>query len=367
MDISASSSFTLGILGGGQLGRMSAIAAAQLGISVIILCPEENSPASKVAKHTIIAAYDDKDALKSLSEQTDIISYEFENIPVQTIEYLESLKPKSVLPEKTLLHVSQDRIKEKQFLNENGIETARWKYVKTLDDIKSTAAIWNADGFILKTTRFGYDGKGQIKCDTNHIENDLNLEAFLEDTKDQDIIMEDLIDFSCEISVVMARDKDKKSNSYGPMLNDHRNHILHTTTVPSGVSKKTADQALDCAQKIADAVNLTGVLTVEYFVRTDGSVLVNEIAPRTHNSGHWTIDACAISQFENHVRTVCGLPVGSTQRHSDAQMLNLIGDDINNITPYLNDDNACVHLYGKKDARAGRKMGHITTLKSKTS
>lgn len=367
MDISASSSFTLGILGGGQLGRMSAMAAAQLGISVIIFCPEENSPASKVAKQTIVADYDDKDALKTFSELTDIISYEFENIPIETVEYLESLKPQSVLPEKTLLHVSQDRIKEKQFLNDNGIETARWKHIQSIDDIKNTAKSWGADGFILKTARFGYDGKGQIKCDTNQIEMDNDLKAFLNDTHGQDLIMEDLIDFSYEISVIVARDKTGISSSYGPMLNDHKNHILHITTIPANVSKATTDQALECAQKISHAVNLTGVLTVEYFVRQDGRVLVNEIAPRTHNSGHWTVDACAISQFENHVRTVCGLPVGSTANHSDAQMVNLIGDDINNIQNYLRDENACVHLYGKKDARAGRKMGHITTLKPKTT
>ena len=356
---------TLGILGGGQLGRMSAMAAARLGISVIIYCPEENSPASEVSKETIVAPYDDKDALQRFSALTDIISYEFENIPVETIDYLNSLKSDSVLPTKTLLDVSQNRLSEKSFLNENSIKTARWAKVTTLDDIKNVCNEWNIKGFIIKTARFGYDGKGQIKCDTDSLDHNTELQNFLKETQEQELILEELINFTCEVSVIVARDKYGKTECYGPMLNEHRNHILHKTFVPSGVSETVSNQALSVAKTIADAVNLTGVLTVEYFAMPNDTVLVNEIAPRAHNSGHWSIDACTVSQFENHVRTVCGLPVAPPMRHSDVEMLNLIGDDVEIVDTYINEPNACVHLYGKKEVRAGRKMGHINFITAK--
>lgn len=351
---------TLGILGGGQLGRMSAMAAARLGICVVIFCPEENTPASHVASETIIAPYDDKDALKIFSEKTDVISYEFENIPVETIEYIETLKNNSVFPDKALLNVSQDRIKEKTFINTSKIETTRWKSVSDINDIQNTLKEWNTSTFILKTTRDGYDGKGQGKFDTKDID---TIFAFLNETQEHALIMEELVDFTCEISIIIARDKSGKTSVYGPMLNEHKNHILHTTTVPTGVTKNVEDKAIKIANTIATSVNLIGVLTVELFVCPDERILVNEIAPRTHNSGHWSIDACAVSQFENHVRSVCGLPVGSSKRHSDAKMLNLIGNDINNIDQYMTTPHTCVHLYGKKEARTGRKMGHINFIK----
>ncbi len=355
--------FTLGILGGGQLGRMSAMAAARLGINIVILCPEENSPASHVAKETIIASYNDLDALKIFSDKCDAISYEFENIPTDTVDYLESLKQGSVLPDKNLLNISQDRIKEKTFLNDNGINTTRWNGVSTVNDIKNTANNWGSNEFILKTTRFGYDGKGQIKSDISDIKDNNELQNFLEATKNQELIMEELVNFTCEVSVIIARDKYGKTEAYGAMLNEHKNHILHKTTVPSGIYIDTENTALGVAKNIAESVNLIGVLTVEFFVLTDGSILVNEIAPRTHNSGHWSIDACAVSQFENHVRTVCGMPAGSASRHSDAQMINLIGSDIEQVSKHITKPQTCIHLYGKTEVREGRKMGHINFLK----
>ncbi len=356
---------TLGILGGGQLGRMSAMAAARLGIATVIFCPEEDSPASHVAIGTMVAAYNDEEALKAFADKCNFITYEFENIPVETIEYLESLKAAPIYPEKALLLVSQDRIKEKSFINDLAIKTTRWKEISNIDDIKAAVNDWNASSFILKTTRFGYDGKGQIKCNALDLDSNSELSAFLEKVNGQGLIMEEPVDFTCEVSVIIARDVHGNSQTYGPMLNEHKNHILHKTTVPCGIDQGLNDRAIEIAKTIADEVNLIGVLTVEFFVCKDGSVLVNEIAPRTHNSGHWSIDACAVSQFENHVRTVCGLPVGSSTRHSDAVMLNLIGDDINNIDQYLTDPYTCVHLYGKKEARNARKMGHITFLETK--
>ncbi len=354
---------TLGILGGGQLGRMSAMAAARLGISVIIYCPEKDSPASQVVKETIVASYDDKDMLKKLSNNTDFISYEFENIPTETIKYLNSLKKNSTRPDTALLDVSQDRVKEKTFLNECGIETARWAPISSIEDIKLKVQEWETDGFILKTARFGYDGKGQIKCDATGFESNNELLAFLEETKEQSLVMEDIIPFDYESSVIIARDNNGKTVTYGPMLNEHKNHILDKTYMPANVSKQTEDRALESANKIADDLDLTGILTVEFFVLQDGQVLANEIAPRTHNSGHWSIDACAVSQFENHIRAVAGLPVGKTTATTPSEMLNLIGDDINNIADHYCENGACIHLYGKSEAKDGRKMGHITFLK----
>lgn len=357
---SAPNQITLGILGGGQLGRMSAMAAARLGIKTIIFSDTEKSPAAHVASKTIIAPYNDKKTLDEFKACTDVITYEFENIPVETILYLEE-KGAQILPDKSLLDVSQDRIKEKQFLNDLGIETAKWQKIGSAEDL------WQAgmQDFVLKTTRFGYDGKGQIVSSLEECETCDELSSFFKNHKDHDLILEEKIDFTDEMSVIIARNEKGQSAIYGPMLNIHKNHILHKTVFPTDFSEDIKQKAHQIAEKIANKINLIGVLTVEFFVCKDGRLLANEIAPRTHNSGHWTIDACPVSQFEQHVRAVCGLPLGSTHAHSDAEMLNLIGDDVKDISNYLKQDNACVHLYGKKDARKGRKMGHVTFLKEK--
>ncbi len=357
---------TLGILGGGQLGRMSAMAAARLGIEVIIFSPEQDCPASHVAKETIIAEYNNEDALKKFSNKTDVITYEFENIPLDTILYLEKLKPGSVLPEKKLLEVSQDRIKEKTFLNKLEIKTTRWKEIREIDSIIETCEKWQCNDFILKTARFGYDGKGQIKCSSSGLKENKTLMNFIESSKNNGIIMEEIVPFTKEISIIISRDNNGKTAIYGPMLNEHKNHILYKTTIPCQIKDSARKTALDVSKTIANAVNLIGVLTVEFFVCNDNIILVNEIAPRTHNSGHWSIDACCVSQFENHVRTVCGIPVGSSKRHSDAIMINLIGKDIAKIDEYIESELTNIHLYGKKEVKSGRKMGHVTRLLEKT-
>jgi 5-(carboxyamino)imidazole ribonucleotide synthase len=349
-------SITLGILGGGQLGRMSALAAARLGIKCVIFTDEKNSPASDVAHETIVASYNNKKALKTFAGKVDVISYEFENIPIETVRYLKKLKP--VYPDEKLLEVSQDRLKEKAFLNKINIDTARWKSAKTVSDVGKILKSWKKSACVIKTTRFGYDGKGQFLCRSK---SDINA-AFRKLTS-RDLIVEELIDFACEISVIVARDKTGKTAIYGPVLNEHRHHILHKTTVPAKISPLLQKETQRIAQRLAKAVNLRGVLALEMFVTKDGRILANEIAPRTHNSGHWTIDACAVSQFEQHVRTVCGLPVGSPDRHSDAVMINLIGRDVLESAAYLKQKNACVHLYGKRTIKPGRKMGHVTILK----
>ncbi len=348
---------TLGILGGGQLGRMSAQAAEKLGIPVVIYTPEENSPASQVATETIIADYDDEQALTAFSEKVDVISYEFENIPVETIRYLKKLKP--VYPNESLLEASQDRITEKLYLNSIKIPTARWSAPKSPEEALKMLKEWGADSCIFKTTRFGYDGKGQARYTI-----DTNIDTLWSEFSNAPLIMEEIIDFSCEISVIVARDKDKNIIHYGPMLNEHENHILSKTTAPAPLNKNILDEAIKLTETLAEKVDLRGVLTLELFVTRDAQLLANEIAPRTHNSGHWSIDACAHSQFENHVRAICGLPVEEPKQHTAAVMHNLIGEDVNNLKAYESQKNACIHLYGKHDVKLGRKMGHVTILET---
>ena len=347
---------TLGILGGGQLGRMSALAAARLGIAVHIYTPEENSPASQVSARTFMGSYDDKKKLREFSESVDVVSYEFENIPVDTIRFIQKITP--VHPDDRVLEVSQNRIAEKQFLNDIGIPTTRFAAIRDVRDVNKFVNDTGSSEYILKTARFGYDGKGQVFCRA-----DDDSRAKLKSLNSNEIIIEEPVDFACEISVIIARDKLGQTALYGPMLNEHKNHILAQTTVPAPIPEQLAEKAQEMTRLLADAVDLVGVLALEMFITKDGRILANEIAPRTHNSGHWTIDACAVSQFEQHVRTVCGMTVGLPGRHSDAVMINLIGRDVKKLDKYYEMKGACVHLYGKHDIREGRKMGHVTILK----
>lgn len=350
---------TLGILGGGQLGRMSAMAAARLGIPCIILTPEEDSPASHVAKETIVADYTDETALEKFAAACDVITYEFENIPVETVRFLKTIKP--VFPDDNLLEISQDRIKEKSYLNSIGIKTAKWAEASKATDIATALDTWNTNRFILKTTRFGYDGKGQMLYDSS--EN--NIPDAWEKLGQNNLIIEDIVPFECEISIIIARGENGDMATYGPMVNEHENHILSRTTIPANLPENLCEQAIKMATSLATEINLRGVLTLELFVTKDGELLANEIAPRTHNSGHWSIDACSCSQFENHIRAVCGLPLGDAEPHSAAEMLNLIGQDIEKTKEYADKKGANIHLYGKSTIREGRKMGHITLLTTK--
>jgi len=351
---------TLGILGGGQLGRMSAQAATKLGIKTVIFTPEEGSPASQIADKTIIANYDDENALQKFSETVDVISYEFENIPVKTVRFLQNFK--AVYPDDKLLEIAQNRIAEKTFLNTHGIPTANFKKGRGVSDIKNTLNDWKTGNAIIKTTRFGYDGKGQALIRSND-----DIQTAWDALNSDIVIIEEVIDFECEISIIIARDQKGHMETYGPCLNDHEHHILSKTTLPAPIAPEIAQKAIALAKNLAEAVNLVGVLTLELFLTRDGRLLANEIAPRTHNSGHWSIDACDVSQFENHVRAVCGMDVAPPNRHSDATMLNLIGDAVNNIAQYEAQSSAFVHLYGKHEVREGRKMGHVTILTKKTN
>lgn len=346
---------TIGILGGGQLGRMSALAAANMGYSVHIFTPEKDSPASKVSAHTIVAAYDDQKALADFAAHVDVITYEFENIPVETVRFLNAIRP--VFPDEKLLEISQDRIAEKSFLNKIGIDTTRWKSYNSADSIEQAMEEWESNAVIIKTTRFGYDGKGQIKY---------NRGDNINDTVGQlqgDLIIEEIVDFAHEISVICARNASGQTAILGPMLNEHKHHILHKTTYPAPISAQLIQQSKQMIKNLAQSIDLKGILTIELFLTRDGRLLANEIAPRTHNSGHWSMDACLHSQFDLHIRAITNQPLYDVQPHSHAEMINLIGDDIHNITAYQNTPNAYIHDYGKAQARAGRKMGHVNFIK----
>jgi 5-(carboxyamino)imidazole ribonucleotide synthase len=346
---------TIGILGGGQLGRMAAVAAARLGMRVCVYTDEENSPASQIVPFTFVGKYDDKMKLQAFAESVDAITYEFENIPVETIRFLQKFKP--VYPDDRVLEIAQHRMREKKFLNDIGIPTTRWAPIYKAGDITKAMNDLGFDGGILKTARFGYDGKGQVSIGRHD-----DVKAAFKDLKTDEAILEEKVDFSCEVSVIIARDKVSQMALYGPILNEHKNHILARSTVPAPIPPDLAKKARNLTQLLAEAIDLVGVLCLEFFVTRDGRLLANEIAPRPHNSGHWTIEACSCSQFEQQVRTVTGMQVGGPNRHADAVMINLIGDDVNRINKYLEQPNAAVHLYGKLEAREGRKMGHVTMI-----
>jgi len=348
----------LGILGGGQLGRMSALAAARLGIKTHIYCPEEHCPASQVTDRFTWNSYENEQSLREFANSVDVISYEFENIPLETVRFLSAIKP--IYPDERLLEVSQNRLKEKKFLNDIGIPTAPWAPVLNAGDIDAILRQWKVSDCIIKTTRFGYDGKGQLK----HTIKDKSQDSWTK-LKTNEAIIEGIISFAYEMSVIVARDVFGVIECFPAVINEHHNHILSRTISPAPIPAALQDEAKDMAIRLAKAVELVGVLALELFVTKDGKILANEIAPRTHNSGHWTMDACTVSQFEQHVRTVCGLPVAKAVQHTDVEMINLIGDDINRLPEYYKTPNACVHLYGKDEAREGRKMGHVNILKPK--
>jgi 5-(carboxyamino)imidazole ribonucleotide synthase len=346
---------TIGIIGGGQLGRMSAMAAARLGYRCHILTPENDSPAGQVAAAVTRADYEDQSALRAFAAAVDVITFEFENISADGLSLLEHLKP--VRPSPAILRISQYRIAEKTFLNQTGIATAPWRAVASTADLEAAIA---ALGFpcVLKTTRFGYDGKGQALLRTP----DDAARAYVE-LGSAPLILEGFVDFAQEISVIVARGADGALAAFDTVENRHRDHILDLTLAPAPIPEETAAQAQRIARRIADGLGLVGLLAVEMFVDAHGKVLVNELAPRPHNSGHWTIDACPASQFELHVRAVAGLPLHPATRHSDAVMKNLVGPEEAALWPDIVATPGLIpHLYGKAEARPGRKMGHVTRL-----
>jgi len=342
---------TVGILGAGQLGRMLAMAAPRMGLRARLYAPEADPPAAHVAPVTR-GAWDDADALAAFAASVDVVTLEFENVPLGAVETLAPLVP--VRPGARALAVAQDRLTEKRFLNEAGARTAPFAPV---EDAASLGAALAALGLpaILKTRRLGYDGKGQARLNSA-----ADAPAALAAMGGAPAILEGFAPFAREVSVVIARGADGATRAYDPGENVHRDGILRTTTVPAALDADAAARAVAVATRIVDALGYVGVLGVELFHMPDGAFWVNEIAPRVHNTGHWTINACAVDQFEQHLRAVCGWPLGDPRRHCDAVMENLIGDDDAAWPRLAAEPGAALHLYGKAGARPGRKMGHVT-------
>jgi 5-(carboxyamino)imidazole ribonucleotide synthase len=344
---------TIGILGGGQLGRMLSVAASRLGFRTHIFEPSPNPPAAHVADRVTTAPYDDLAALAAFAAAVDVVTYEFENIPTAALDVLEKTHP--IRPNRRALAVSQDRIAEKDFLTGLGLTTAPYAAVTTLDDLHHAITKIGTPA-ILKTTRLGYDGKGQAR-----LKSPADAEAALAQMNGAPAVLEGFIDFSHEVSVIAARGTDGSVACYDPGENVHKGGILATTTIPARLSPSQRTDAILLAARILNALDYVGVMGVELFV-TRAGLIVNEIAPRVHNSGHWTQNGCAVDQFEQHIRAVAGWPLGDGSRHSDVVMENLIGDDILRVPAIAREKNAALHLYGKAEARPGRKMGHVNRI-----
>ena len=349
---------TIGVLGGGQLGRMLAMAAARLGFHVHVYEPGARAPASEVAELTFTAGYDDVDALERFAAGVDVVTYEFENVPAEALDRIEAFVP--IRPNRQALSVSQDRMDEKTFLSEIGLAVAPFSAVNpaAADAAGELALALARVGVpaILKTRRLGYDGKGQARI-SSHVDGPAALDVM----QGAPAILEGLVEFRREISVIAARGTDEDIVCFEPGENVHRNGILHTTTVPAAIDDDTRAEAFAIARTILVALDYVGVMGVELF-ETEAGLVVNEIAPRVHNSGHWTEAGAVIDQFEQHIRAVAGWPLVDPMRHSDVVMTNLIGDDVNAIAEMAGEVGARLHLYGKVEARPGRKMGHVTRV-----
>jgi len=344
---------TIGILGGGQLGRMLSVAASRLGFRTHIYDPAANPPAADVAHSLTTAGYDDAQALTAFANVVDVITYEFENIPTEALNLLERLRP--IRPNRRALAISQDRLTEKAFLRSLGMKTAPFAAVTTSADMDA-ALVDIGTPSILKTTRLGYDGKGQARLMTPS-----DAPTALASMSGAPCVLEGFIDFTLEVSVIAARGLDGAVAAFDPGENVHRSGILHTTTVPARLTPAQRTDAVLIAARILNALEYVGVIGIELFV-TPTALIVNEIAPRVHNSGHWTQNGCAVDQFEQHIRAVAGWPLGDGARHVDVVMENLIGYDIARVPALARDRDSAIHLYGKPDARPGRKMGHVNRV-----
>ncbi|QKV20402.1 5-(carboxyamino)imidazole ribonucleotide synthase [Oricola thermophila] len=348
---------TIGIIGGGQLGRMLAIAASRLGFRTVVLEPQADCPAAQLCNAQIVAAYDDKAALADLSGRCDVVTYEFENIDLEAARWLESTV--ALRPSSRALEVAQDRLVEKTFLNDHGIPTVAFRDIGGADDLAEALRGFGGRG-ILKTRRLGYDGKGQVRFRGDAT--DPSPAEALQEICHAPAILEEFAPFSAEISVIATRSGDGTTVCFDPARNVHENGILATSTLPSGVDAGIESRAKDLAGMLAGALAYVGTLGLEFFVMEDGSLRANEFAPRVHNSGHWTEAACTVSQFEQHIRAIAGWPLSSGTRHSDCVMHNLIGNDIARVPDLAADPDILVHDYGKAESRPGRKMGHFTRI-----
>jgi 5-(carboxyamino)imidazole ribonucleotide synthase len=349
---------TIGVMGSGQLGRMFSVAARRMGYRVHIFSPDKETPAGQFADLEVTGAYEDESAVRDFAKGLDLLTFEFENIPRETIDWCAA--ECEVRPSSSVLHIAQNRLREKDFLSRSQIPVAPYRAVRSQSELRAAIEEVKTPA-ILKSAAFGYDGKGQ-----RFIEEQSGLEAIWQDRAGDELILEGAVDFEKEVSVIVARGPDGSVATFPVCENIHREHILDITLLPARVSADVENSAAVLARKIAESIDLVGLLAVEMFLQRDGTLLVNELAPRPHNSGHWTIEGCATSQFEQHVRAVCGLPLGSTQLLSPSAMANLLGDIWQGGEPdwaaALAVEGVRLHLYGKRHPRPKRKMGHLTAL-----
>jgi len=339
---------TIGIFGGGQLGRMTALAAAAMGYHTHVYCPASDSPAFHVSSAYTQAEYTDEKALSAFAKAVDVVTFEFENVPAGAIEFLARSVP--VRPRGEILHISQNRLREKSFASAHGVKTAPFVEVK---DLKSDVDVIGMP-CILKTAELGYDGKGQIFIEDKIPDIEISFSS----------ILESFVPFQTEVSSIVARSPDGTMMGFPTVENVHEKGILRTTYAPARVDKRIALEAERLTRHLAEKLDLVGLLTVEYFVTQTGELLFNEMAPRPHNSGHWSLDGCVTSQFEQLIRAICGLPLGSTRLHTPTVMENLLGDECLSSERYLDDPNIKLHLYAKEAIKQGRKMGHLNRLES---
>lgn len=349
---------TIGVFGSGQLGRMFAIEARKMGYRVHTFSPDNDTPTGQVADFETSAEYEDLDAVKKFARSVDVVTFEFENVPSKTVEAAAEFV--NVFPKGEILHTTQNRLREKTFLKKNAFPHTPFRHIKTLDDLYHAVQELGVPS-VLKTAGFGYDGKGQQKIKAiGEVEN-----AF-EKLKGDEAVLEAFVEFEKEVSVVCARDQKGNFAHYGVIENAHENHILDVSFAPALCSQKVFNEAIEIARSVAETLDYVGTLCVEFFLTKDEKLLINELAPRPHNSGHLTFDACVTSQFEQQLRAVCGLPLGSTEFYAPCAMANLLGDVWENGEPNwanaLENKNVKLHLYGKAEARRGRKMGHLTAI-----
>ncbi|MCI0743810.1 MAG: 5-(carboxyamino)imidazole ribonucleotide synthase [Verrucomicrobia subdivision 3 bacterium] len=354
---------TIGVLGGGQLGRMFAIAARELGYRIHVYSPDDDSPAGQIGDLEYAAAYEDLDRIREFARRVNVVTFEFENVHAASTAAAAEFAP--VRPDGWVLHTTQNRLREKSFLTQNGFPVTPFRAINSLTDLESAARDLGLPA-VLKTADFGYDGKGQVKLGPG-----ANYAEAFAGLRGAEGIYETFVDFEKELSVVAARTLSGQFQAFPVFENTHANHILDVTFAPAAIEERLAEEAVDLAEGILTKLDLVGLLTVEMFLTRDGRLLVNELAPRTHNSGHLTIDACVTSQFEQQVRAVCGLPLGSTELYAPAAMANLLGDLWRPGEPQwanaLEDPSVKLHLYGKREPRPGRKMGHLTATARTTS
>ena len=345
---------TIGILGGGQLGQMLSMAAARLGFKTHIFEPSENPPASNVSSKFTRAEYDDYDALKQFASSVDVVTYEFENIPTAALDIIETQS--EIFPNREALKISQDRLIEKEFINKLGFKTASFCEVNSIEELIHAINQIGAPS-ILKTRRFGYDGKGQVKVQPSS-----KPEEIWKNLGEKALILEGFINFSSEFSVIGSRSKDGQISCFDPGENVHKDGILRTTTVPAHLTNQQKTEAVLITAKILETLKYVGVIGIEFFLEKN-SLVINEFAPRVHNSGHWTQNGCTVDQFEQHIRAIIGWKLGNAERHSDVIMENLIGDEIYKTNQLAEDGSIALHLYGKADVNPGRKMGHFNRIK----